>query len=69
MSTHAQALARLEGARAQHTKTTADADLIEMALLEHGPEDCAGIHHIQGTAACRFYRAALVALGLKGNKR
>lgn len=67
MNTHAQALARLAGARAAHTLTPPAADLIAAILLRHGPDECRGVRHIQGTAECVFYRAALAAVGLKGS--
>lgn len=69
MSTHDQALSRLEGAVAQHLKTPADAALAAEVLRIHGPEECKGGRHVLGRVECLLLPYALATVGLKGSKR
>ena len=61
-TTHARALAALDGARAAHTIAPLLCDLLADSLRDHAGE-CS--HHILGAAACRHYGAALRALGVR----
>lgn len=61
-TTHAAALARLDGARAAHTHDEAVCVMLENALHRH-PVTC-GLHHVLGLAECQGYDDALKVLGV-----
>lgn len=65
MTTHATALARLTGARTQHTLSDATADVFAEILATH-PDEHEGIRHILGKSECRAYLLVLAALGIGG---